>query len=339
MNNTVINVKRDAYFDNVKFILIIIVVFSHIIEPLRSRFPEIYSIYLLIYFFHMPAFIFLSGYLIKYSKHKLSMISKVFVPYLIFQTAHYLLDIYIRNETHDLQFTTPDWTLWFLMSLLAWYIITPYFVRFKYPLIMSIILALLISYDKSVGTYLSLSRSIVFYPFYLFGFFINKEQLLSVRKNKIVMILFLLISIIVIILLFTRYSDFDDNWLFGRHPYEKLTLNLKLAWLKRLIIMLISTIMLLTFFNLIPSKRYSFTKFGQRTLDVYLIHSLILQYLKITSFYNYFGELYKVIFLLIISIVIVLIFSSSLVNLQPLIYPNLKLIYGDEDAYFNRKIK
>ena len=57
--------QRDAYFDNVKGILILLVVIGHLIEPfyLKSKFVE--SLYTFIYTFHMPAFIFLSGLFFK----------------------------------------------------------------------------------------------------------------------------------------------------------------------------------------------------------------------------------------------------------------------------------
>lgn len=63
--------KRDLYFDNLKGILISLVVFGHLIENFyfKSKFVEI--VYTFIYTFHMPAFIFLSGLFFKPDLKKL----------------------------------------------------------------------------------------------------------------------------------------------------------------------------------------------------------------------------------------------------------------------------
>ena len=52
-------VKREYLFDNLKFILITLVVVGHIMTSLRSIYVGKF-LYLFIYFFHMPAMIFIS---------------------------------------------------------------------------------------------------------------------------------------------------------------------------------------------------------------------------------------------------------------------------------------
>ena len=57
--------KRDPYFDNLKFILILLVVLGHF-TTLNLNNLHLASISNIIYSFHMPIFIFISGY---FSKH------------------------------------------------------------------------------------------------------------------------------------------------------------------------------------------------------------------------------------------------------------------------------
>ncbi|MFZ7944441.1 acyltransferase family protein, partial [Neobacillus sp. 19] len=57
--------KRSKYFDNAKFILIFLVVFGHLISPLKERDRILFTLYTVIFLFHMPAFIFISGYFAK----------------------------------------------------------------------------------------------------------------------------------------------------------------------------------------------------------------------------------------------------------------------------------
>src|SRR5690606_41893719 len=58
--------ERNAYFDNAKLLLIFLVVFGHAIQPFTSKNRIIDALYIWIYTFHMPAFIFLAGFFVKW---------------------------------------------------------------------------------------------------------------------------------------------------------------------------------------------------------------------------------------------------------------------------------
>ena len=63
---------RNAYYCNLKLLLIFLVVYGHAIEPSISEDPSLYRIYRLIYLFHMPLFAFLSGLFVKSASGKSS---------------------------------------------------------------------------------------------------------------------------------------------------------------------------------------------------------------------------------------------------------------------------
>ena len=56
--------KRIYLFDNIKFLLILLVVIGHLIEhsPMLKTQDCFRGIFLYIYAFHMPLFIFISGF-------------------------------------------------------------------------------------------------------------------------------------------------------------------------------------------------------------------------------------------------------------------------------------
>lgn len=58
--------ERKYKFDNLRFILMFLVVFGHFLAL-----QDEYSLYRFIYSFHMPAFIFISGYFAKYSRRRI----------------------------------------------------------------------------------------------------------------------------------------------------------------------------------------------------------------------------------------------------------------------------
>ena len=56
---------RDYFFDNARAILIFLVVLGHLLQPYTSEDKFLQALYLLIYSFHMPTFLFISGYFAK----------------------------------------------------------------------------------------------------------------------------------------------------------------------------------------------------------------------------------------------------------------------------------
>lgn len=53
---------RISFFDNARFLLMVLVVFGHLLQPFTIQNQWYNKLYLFIYTFHMPAFIFISGY-------------------------------------------------------------------------------------------------------------------------------------------------------------------------------------------------------------------------------------------------------------------------------------
>ena len=59
MNNSI---KERIYkFDNIKLLTIMLVVVGHVIEPYVDKSDMFKSLFIFIYSFHMPLFIFISG--------------------------------------------------------------------------------------------------------------------------------------------------------------------------------------------------------------------------------------------------------------------------------------
>ena len=75
--------KQRLYgYDNVKFILIFLVVLGHLLE-ISNPFPGKDVLYKLIYSCHMPVFIFISGFFAKFHGNKI--VFHLIYPYLLFQ--------------------------------------------------------------------------------------------------------------------------------------------------------------------------------------------------------------------------------------------------------------
>lgn len=80
--------QRDARFDNLKGILIFLVVFGHLLELVGG--PVSAWLYRLIYSFHMPAFVFCSGWFARFDAER--FFRRLLYPYLVYQTLYLLFD-------------------------------------------------------------------------------------------------------------------------------------------------------------------------------------------------------------------------------------------------------
>ncbi len=76
--------QRLYKFDNIRFLLMFLVILGHLLEVIHSEVGS--QLYRVIYSFHMPLFIFVSGYFAKYDRRKI-LINFIY-PYLLFQSLY-----------------------------------------------------------------------------------------------------------------------------------------------------------------------------------------------------------------------------------------------------------
>ncbi len=175
--------SRDSYFDNAKFILIFLVVFGHILRSFINGNEFMLHLYKFIYTFHMPAFILVSGYFAKNFKRKgyvKKLAVKLIIPYLIFQGIYSVFYYLIQDESMaSVNPIDPQWSLWFLVSLFFWNLSLYPFTKSPkmWALGASRGLAVMIGYLDFISETLSLSRTFVFLPMFLVGFYLKKRRL------------------------------------------------------------------------------------------------------------------------------------------------------------------
>ena len=76
---------RDFMFDNYRAFLIVLVVLGHFIEPSYTDTVFLTNLKYFIFAFHMPAFIFISGYFALKKMSPWKLVQKLLVPYLVFE--------------------------------------------------------------------------------------------------------------------------------------------------------------------------------------------------------------------------------------------------------------
>ncbi len=274
---------REYQFDSMKALLIFLVVLAHILHDFGTN-PVGDAMYKIIFSFHMPAFIFVSGYFARYNPK--ALFAKLFPLYLLFQFLHYLLD-FIGNSVIDgqlmtvpLQFFTPRFTLWYLLAILAYQLLIPVIEvestgKKVKILIAAIGFGLLMGLTPDNDNFMAMSRIITFLPFFILGYYERQLRIFSRMKQKsgkygkaaaglLAGILIVWISIF--------HEQINDQWFLGTKSYGEGGG----TWYIRLIIYIVAFLWIGILMILIPGREISFVdKIGRNTLSVYLIHGLI----------------------------------------------------------------
>ncbi|MBU8878929.1 acyltransferase family protein [Bacillus sp. FJAT-29790] len=316
---------REYYFDNAKVILIFLVVFGHLLRSFIEDSEIIYSLYKVIYTFHMPAFILVSGYFAKglYKKGYISKIAKkLILPYLIFQVIYSVFYYFLYNKSAiEVDPLTPHWSLWFLISLFCWNMMLLLFAKYKavYSISMALLLGLAVGYADWITNFLSLSRTFVFFPLFLIGYYMKKEDFYTLLKPQIRTVALIIFA--VVLLGFSLYPSINYEWLLGSKPYIEMGSASISALFIRLGFYSLSLIMVFCFFSFVPRKQYFFTDIGKYTLYVYLLHGFFVRIFRVSDVQNFFNKPVNFLLLAGVSLLLTMLLSSKLTIsfAQPLI--------------------
>lgn len=339
---------RDYFFDNVKFFLAFLVVLGHIYRPLIGESPIIKAVYLAIYTFHMPLFILISGYFAKnYNREgqNQKIITSILVPYFIFQTLYSLYDHFIY-ETDSIEITIlePYWAMWFLFSLFLWRLMLPLFVNLKYPLTIAFILSIAAGYIDEADGFMSLSRTIAFFPFFLLGFYLQRhhfEVLFTTGKRVAGWVGGILLIPLMYWLEFHSPLDLSlRRWLYSADPYENLGNPEWYAGLIRVGFILLALVVSALFLAVIPREKTWFSSLGSRSLAVYLLHGFFIKFYDAMDL----GEKYPGPTLYILTtlgaIALTFFLSSRWVfnAARPLMQPKLNWIFHNQEKKKQQKL-
>ena len=269
------NAKNNYFIDNVKFILIFLVVFGHLIERYIDTNNTLMGVYIFTYIFHMPLFIFISGFLSKnINKSKKVFLKNLLIPYIILDVIWYTLAYFYTGET-NFPLLYPGWTLWFLLSLFFWRVSLKYLVRIKYILPLSFLLGLIVGLVSN-GSILSFSRTIVFLPFFLLGYYADMEKLKKVNDKINIWIAILGVTLFVTLALFIADNNvIDYKFLYGSYSYSELGINIWQGILYRSLLYISSIALSIFVCAIIPSNKTFYTHLGKSTMYVYVFHIYI----------------------------------------------------------------
>lgn len=275
--------KRDARIDNLRAVLIFLVVLGHLYDTVR--FPSSVFQNTLIYSFHMPAFAFISGVCFKYrGPDDRRALKNLLYPYVVFQLLWYLFFHYVIKSGEELQFSTPFFSLWYLLSMVYWYAAATLLGNLgpkgeAAVMVVGILLSLEVGYDRIAFYFLAASRTIVLFPFFYLGvIFSRHESLRDFCRGIPAKILGLILAAAAVVYYVLRRGSFNSLWLLHVYPYESVRYN----WQVRGIILALAAGIILFLMAWIPGKKVRLlTWIGQNTMPVFVLHGFAVKILQL----------------------------------------------------------
>lgn len=280
--------------DNIKVLLIFLVVFNHIIAfQLVKVDIVIRYIWYAITIFHMPAFIFVSGYLSKKPQDVVKNVKNLLIPYVLGYSLTWYAQIWLGNSM-DYEILRPSGTvMWYLLALFIYRLTIEAFGKVRLIVPLSILLALWAGTRPEFSTYLSASRIVVFFPFFAAGYLWDGKHTAAVRKFKGKWLLLLISGTILFSVPNYMISHGIPVDIFrGNHGYLLCGLTVEEGIILRLLMYLVSFILIVTFYAILPDRKLPWTFIGRNTMGIYFFHYPImivmnaLFILKVPDFLN-----------------------------------------------------
>lgn len=286
--------ERNYLYDNTKFLMIFLVVFGHLLEPLAGQGGLVRALYLSIYSFHMPVFVLLCGLLTKPNPsgdQSAKIIQSLLVPFLAFTLLYELFNLLTTGRiSHYSARLQPYWLLWFLFSLFCWRLLAPFFMKLKYPLPIAFALALAAGYSDQIGYFLGLSRTLFFFPFFLVGqqMAISGFDVVAWRRR---LPRYLPVAVMVAnFLFFLIATDFSARWLFGSSSYATLGAG-TFGVFARLGVYGLSLATAGAVLLLIPQEQTWMSERGANSLHVYAWHGFVVKLFSLLGVFALAGKM------------------------------------------------
>ena len=279
---------RVVYFDNTKLTLMACVVVGHLLKTggaLHRHYAR--ALFVLIYSFHMPLFVFVSGLFLNRRTMERERVLHHAVEFFGWGMVAKLLragSSWIWGKGFDFSLVEESGLPWFMFALSAFYVAAWLLRRVDATVVMgvSVVLSLVAGYVGAIGDAFCLSRILVFFPFFWLGHMLRPSD---VRRSFALtpvrcVCAVVLVGCLALCCWKTRSFYVLRRLFFGRFCYADTHIENCTA-LHRLGTYAISALVGTAVLGLVPHGRIPFvTEAGRRTLQVYLLHLEIVDALR-----------------------------------------------------------
>ncbi|MEU0916476.1 acyltransferase family protein [Streptomyces cyaneofuscatus] len=299
--------RRDPYFDNVKYLAIVLVAVAHAWEPVMDGSRAARALYMIVYTFHMPAFILISGYFSRtfdMSSPKVKrLITGVAVPYVLFETAYSLFKRYV-DDSPDTSITLVDplFLTWFLIALFIWRVTTPIWLTLRHPLPVALAIAMLASVSPDIGDDLDLQRVFQFLPFFVLGLLMKPEHFQLIRRREVRL---LALPLFAGALLFAYWiaPRMQLGWLYRANSAQEMDAPWWSGAVMSLALFGCALALTIGFLAWVPRRNMWFTVLGAGTICGYLLHGFLIKGAVYTGLFDRHTWLSGPVDLVLVSVV------------------------------------
>ena len=176
---------RDARIDTLKGILILAVVYGHFFTHDASRSVVSMLLANFIYSFHMPLFVFVSGFFSN-NRHVMRGAMRLLETYIVYQ----LIKGIAYHYSPLWLLIMPAPMLWYLVALIIWRLLYASFekmgVKISWQLLFLLVcVSIVAGFVPWIGREFALSRILVFAPYFFLGVIVQKKQIMTLINEKV----------------------------------------------------------------------------------------------------------------------------------------------------------
>ncbi|WP_019629126.1 acyltransferase family protein [Actinomadura atramentaria] len=279
--------QRDPFFDNAKFLAILLVVMGHSLANLLDV-PVAKGLYIFIYMFHMPLFIVITGYFSRnwtFAGGKArKLITNVGIPYVVFETAYSLYDWLAGRHHLEISLLDPYFLTWFLCALFFWRLSTPVWQQIRWPLAVALVFSLL-SYMSHLGSTFDIHRVIGLLPFYVLGLMLKPDHFEMLKKPQ-ARAIGIVVMVCGLAVAWVAKDHMAHSWVYWKSPNSSFGVDNVTGTAMRLAMFAAAVLLVAAFLTLVPQRRTWFTGLGATTLYAYLLHGFVTRLLQFTGWWG-----------------------------------------------------
>ncbi|MCU1569559.1 MAG: fucose 4-O-acetylase [Naasia sp.] len=336
---------RVPLWDNARFVAILLVVVGHSVQRLAGELDPAFAVYLLIYSFHIPLFVLVSGHFARdvlTAKDLRRIVGDLVVPYLVFETIWTVVQWLVEGK-HTVDYANASWTLWFLLALILWRLLLPVLAVLRAPLAWAAVLSVTAGYTDQLDSTLALSRVFSLLPFFVLGWELRRRDAgrrwlaappALVLRARLAAGAFLAAVVVAAILWLPLWRRLRlIRFFFGDVAYAGFGYGAWWAGLVRLALLALSALICVAVLVLLPRRTTWFTALGGATLYVYLLHTFVLYPLRETGILSANATVPVLLGMIVLAVAITLLLSSRPVRrvTRPLIEPDVSRLFAGRD--------
>lgn len=276
---------REARWDNARCFLICSVVIGHMLYHFLDKSDLARSLYLFIYSYHMPAFVFLSG-LFSVNVIRRKQYDKVLFYICIYLLMNVTEALAASVGTGKMQFHLfwESGPAWYALAMAVWYLIS-FLLERIFPdyskgrwFVITLCIAIAAGYDNHLGDHFASARILTFYPFFVLGTALKRDVISRYVQKMVARISAWLVMLAVLCcsLFLSEYASALLKILKGKYAYTQMGLDSPYAIPVRVVYYTFSILMCLVLLAMVSGRKTFFTKIGEKTLPIFVWHPAIL---------------------------------------------------------------